>query len=341
MPPTSSSSSSGPRKRPAAAPLSNSSVVARKRPRTSGGGAKRVKQDPDAVRSDGGGGGEEDKAFLRDRFLKLLADPRYRSEGMSNHDLTSEFGPRNAAVMVKIVNELLEDSRLNAERSGDGLVYRLVGEDVAARVRELDETGRDVYRTIEAAGNLGIWTKDIKRKTNLHIQTINKTIKALESRRLIKPVRSVNSKTKNLYMLYNLTPAEEITGGPWYTDQQFDHEFINGLRKFILMCCKKLNKGRGVTLVQISNKMKQANVSKIPLDLDKVQQLVQSLAFDYMVEQSGVTISGEALFVQSQKISLPCGFRNWAEVLCDDFCFRRIAYEDGVTLAAHEPHHQS
>lgn len=42
-------------------------------------------------------------------------------------------------------------------------------------------------------------------------------LQQLETRRLIKPIKAVTAKTKKLYMLYDLTPAKEITGGPWYT----------------------------------------------------------------------------------------------------------------------------
>ena len=129
--------------------------------------------------------------------------------------------------------------------------------------------------------------------------------------------------------------------GPWYTDQQFDHEFINGLRTFILLCVKKLNGGKGVTLTQISEKMKQANVSRVPLGLDKVQQLVQTLAFDYLIEQVGVNPSNnEALFVSAKRVTTMCDFKLW-DVIDSDFHFRRIKYEDGVILDAHEPHHHS
>jgi DNA-directed RNA polymerase III subunit RPC6 len=35
-------------------------------------------------------------------------------------------------------------------------------------------------------------------------------------------------------MLYDATPTKDITGGPWYTDQEFDHEFIEELHSFIV-----------------------------------------------------------------------------------------------------------
>lgn len=161
---------------------------------------------------------------------------------------------------------------------------------------------------------------------------------------MIKPIKSVTAKTKKLYMLFDLTPAKEITGGPWYSEYEFDHEFIAELRNFILMCVRRMNgglgAGRGVTLKQISHKMLQANVSRVPLSLEEVQQLVQTLAFDYRIEQRGVTEGGEALFVVARHVTTACAF-GWWDVLAPNFHFRGIRFEDDVYLSAHEPHHHS
>jgi RNA polymerase Rpc34 subunit len=58
----------------------------------------------------------------------------------------------------------------------------------------------------------GVWTRDIKLSTNIPQHTLTKTLKILEQRNLIKSVRSVVSKSKKLYMLYDVVPAKEITG---------------------------------------------------------------------------------------------------------------------------------
>ena len=57
-----------------------------------------------------------------------------------------------------------------------------------------------------------MWTRDIKLSTNIPQHTLTKTLKILEQRNLIKSVRSVVSKSKKLYMLYDIVPAKEITG---------------------------------------------------------------------------------------------------------------------------------
>mmetsp|Transcript_11064 Transcript_11064/g.32821 ORF Transcript_11064/g.32821 Transcript_11064/m.32821 type:complete len:176 (-) Transcript_11064:340-867(-) len=162
----------------------------------------------------------------------------------------------------------------------------------------------------------------------------------LETRKLVKPVKAVTAKAKKLYMLFGLTPAKEITGGPWYTELEFDHEFISELRTFVMHCVRRLNGGKGVTLAEIAAKMKEANVSRVTLNLEEVQQLMQTLAFDYMIEQSGVNRNGEAMFVAARRVTTMCEFK-WWDVISPDFHFRTIRFEDGVILAAHEPHHHT
>jgi DNA-directed RNA polymerase III subunit RPC6 len=83
-----------------------------------------------------------------------------------------------------------------------------VSAEVAQQFQGLDVSAKMVYQVIEKAGNMGIWTKDIRVQTNIQQQALNKIFKVLESRLLIKPVKSVTAKSKKLYMLYKLVPSK-------------------------------------------------------------------------------------------------------------------------------------
>ena len=48
-----------------------------------------------------------------------------------------------------------------------------------------------VYQIIEESGNKGIWIRDIRYKSNLQLTQVNKILKNLESKKLIKAVKSV------------------------------------------------------------------------------------------------------------------------------------------------------
>lgn len=44
----------------------------------------------------------------------------------------------------------------------------------------------------------------------------------------------VQAVKKNLYMLYEVEPDSSITGGAWYNDHKFDHEFADVLNQYCL-----------------------------------------------------------------------------------------------------------
>ena len=75
-----------------------------------------------------------------------------------------------------------------------------------------------------------------------HVQ-VTKILRTLESKKLIKSVNSVQVPKKKVYMLSELTPDESVTGGAWYSDQDFESEFVEILNdhcyKFLeqKVCC--------------------------------------------------------------------------------------------------------
>ena len=60
---------------------------------------------------------------------------------------------------------------------GDELMYNLVSDEMAAKFVGLDVSARMVYQVIEKSGNMGIWTKDIRMRTNFQTQALNKIFK--------------------------------------------------------------------------------------------------------------------------------------------------------------------
>lgn len=299
---------------------------------------------------------------LYDEFIHLLSKPQYKGRGIANSVLKVHFESRYPE-LVPIINALTRSSRLTMSKQDEQptggmtttttassaatiseVYFSLLSMEEATKLQGLDAPSKMVYQVIEASGSRGIWTVDIRVQTNIQQATLTKIFKQLETRRLIKPIKAVTAKTKKLYMVYDVTPAKEITGGPWYSEYEFDHEFIAELRNFILMCITRMNGGagvgNGVTLQQIVTKMIQANVSRVQLSLNETLQLLQTLILDYIVEQHGVTEQGEAVYVAAKPLSNMCDF-GWWDVLSTDFHFRGILFEDGVYLAPHEPHHHS
>jgi DNA-directed RNA polymerase III subunit RPC6 len=71
------------------------------------------------------------------------------------------------------------------------LIYRLKDSSgVKVKGGEMDE--KLVYKLIEEAGNIGIWARDIRFKSNISLTQLNKILKALEGKKLVKAVTSVS-----------------------------------------------------------------------------------------------------------------------------------------------------
>ena len=291
--------------------------------------------------------GDTTEMPLKDRFLALFAQPEYAS-GISNTALKQHFGDAEYRDLVPIINELNQQSKLNMSKSvgSKELFYSLLSDDLASKFSGLDAAARMVYQTIEKAGNMGSWTKEIRVQTNIQQNMLTKILKALETRRLIKQVKSVAAKSKKIYMVYDVVPSKQLSGGVWYSDLEFDHEFISKMRSFLLYSIRRINDGKGVTMTELHGLMTQKKVANVDLSLDEVRQLLQTLVFDYLVEEvppdsfSGVENTDEPRFIAARRVSVPCEFQ-WWDVLETDFGFRAVQFEDGVTLAPHEPHYHT
>ncbi|KAL9712478.1 34-kDa subunit of RNA polymerase III (C) [Leucoagaricus gongylophorus] len=159
-----------------------------------------------------------------------------------------------------------------------------------------------VFGHIKAVGNEGIWTKHLKTKTNLHQTVIDRCLKTLAQKRLVKRVPSVQYPTRKIYMLEGLEPSISLTGGPWYTDNELDTEFIQHLTeacyKFIrdLSFPKRRDGNDGVlyapsnppnypTAQHIRNSLKKARLTETELSVEHVEMLLNVLVLDGKIER--------------------------------------------------------
>ncbi|XP_037752142.1 DNA-directed RNA polymerase III subunit RPC6 isoform X2 [Lepidochelys kempii] len=162
------------------------------------------------------------------------------------------------------INRLLSVGQLDLLRSNTGLLYRIKESQNAGKMKGSDNQEKLVYQIIEDAANKGIWSRDIRYKSNLPLTEINKILKNLESKKLIKAVKSVAASKKKVYMLYNLQPDRSVTGGAWYSDQDFESEFVEVLNQ---QCCKFLQ-------------------TKVELSMEDIETILNTLIYDGKVEMT-------------------------------------------------------
>ncbi len=183
-----------------------------------------------------------------------------------------------------------------------------------------DDEEKIVYSIIERAGNKGIWIRDIRFQSNLSQTQLNKVLKNMESQKLIKSVKSVAASKKKVYMLNEIEPDRSVTGGSWYSGNDYESEFIEVLGQqclrfllekvfiYLVLFLKVIK--LSVCFAQKSNlaKISQTNpvsrrnssfvssgdvwkfikdvgISKVELSLEDIESILDTLVFDGKVEK--------------------------------------------------------
>jgi len=211
----------------------------------------------------------------------ILEQCKLHPEGIPDVDLAAKISHIPVADRAVAINRLLSQRKLQIFKDGDALVYKEVKQDEAVKFKGLSSEDLLVYQIIQQSGNTGIWTKELKQKSNLPQTQIGKIFKSLEARKLIKAVKHVAQQNRKVYMLYELEPSREITGGAWYTEHEYDAEFIHVLREQ----CVKFILARGkVTLEDVCDFVKQTKLSHVDLGQEEVLQIVNTLVYDGKVD---------------------------------------------------------
>lgn len=171
----------------------------------------------------------EDKAMsLHRKMTEESSDALYSQQELQ--DLHSINDP---VELKGIAQYLINKKLVKLVKLGGVLKFQAISQTEASKITSMSVEEAMIYSYIEASGRGGIWTKTLKAKTNLHQHIVVRCLKSLENQRYIKSIKSVKHPTRKIYMLYNLQPSIEVTGGPWFTDSELDTEFIESLLSVI------------------------------------------------------------------------------------------------------------
>ncbi|KAM9909526.1 hypothetical protein OXX80_000168 [Metschnikowia pulcherrima] len=147
----------------------------------------------------------------------------------SQDDLKSLMNEPDLVRLLGYTQSLIDRKMLKLVKVGDDLRFQVISLSETKKLTSMSDDEQMIYTYIEASGREGIWTKTLKAKTNMHQHIVMRCLKSLESQRYIKSIKSVKHPTRKIYMLYNLQPSIDVTGGPWFTDSELDTEFIDSL----------------------------------------------------------------------------------------------------------------
>ncbi|KJE92628.1 polymerase III polypeptide F [Capsaspora owczarzaki ATCC 30864] len=186
----------------------------------------------------------------------------------------------------------------------------------------MDADERLIYQTIESVKNRGIWTRDLRHKTNIGIGQLNKTLKKFETAKLIKAVKSVAASKKKVYMLYDLEPDKTLSGGAWYSEQEFDSEFAQQIQHAVLRYLKSRYESCSaerkyidsfVSCEEVTQHIADIKLATIALSFQEIHEVLISLVYGGALIQEDVD-PGLQLFAWKElrlpptpMATVPCG----------------------------------
>jgi DNA-directed RNA polymerase III subunit RPC6 len=127
--------------------------------------------------------------------------------GVSDKILENSF--RNITIQQRLtaINRLLSLQKIDLLKSSSEpgtFLYRIRDTNNTSRSSitigngPTDQMEKIVYQIVKESGNLGIWMRDIRIKTQSSQTILNKTLKSLESKKLIKAIKSVRANKKKV-----------------------------------------------------------------------------------------------------------------------------------------------
>ncbi|KDR19576.1 DNA-directed RNA polymerase III subunit RPC6 [Zootermopsis nevadensis] len=271
--------------------------------------------------------GNDQLSSLESSEHRILALAKGSGKGISDKDIQNEVPDLRPDQRASIINKLLAQGYFDLFNQGGTLLYKLKDPSRIQKVKGADNEEKIVYSIIEEAGNKGIWIRDIRFKSNLIPTQLNKILKILENKKLIKAVKSVSASKKKVYMLYNLEPDRTVTGGAWYCDQDFEAEFVDVLNQ---QCYRFLHqkleatrdcKGGPIAARNISyasskdvwKYISELGISKVQLSVEDMETILDTLLYDGKVERC-VTTDGSHLYRAVESllpapgiVRIPCG----------------------------------
>ncbi|KAK0087247.1 hypothetical protein PV325_001403 [Microctonus aethiopoides] len=260
---------------------------------------------------------------------KLIALAQGKPNGISDADISKQFPDLQPKQKAIIINKLLSQGQIALFKQGNSLLYRFKDPSKGQGVKGADNEEKIVYSIIEQAGNEGIWIRDIRFKSNLMNTQMNKILKILETKKLIKAVKSVAAGKKRLYMLYNLEPARSVTGGAWYQDQDFEAEFVDILNqqchRFLeekREAASKFDDGPSPSRImtyassqEVLKFISDLGISKVKLSVEDLEMILDTLVLDDKAQMM-ISSDGNKLYRVFKSLVLSSGFTKTPCGLC-------------------------
>lgn len=248
---------------------------------------------------------EEVKEGHIEDILNILAK---HSDGLSDSEFDKLIElPRDEK--TDLLNSLLAEGRITLFQRNDGeFMYKYQSKEKAEKYKELTSSEVPIYQLLEEATDRGLTTKEIKDKTGITTAKINKILGSMENKGLIKAFKSIQGKKRKVFMLSEIEPSTEITGGIWYSELEFNKQLIDTLCE---KCIEFIRKKNTATRKEITLHIRSLGMLQGAIKEEEVQSILNILQFDDKIEvvknrieiiESALSAGNKAIFNKTYKV---------------------------------------
>lgn len=180
--------------------------------------------------------------------------------------------------LVSFLNDLLKLNDLELLQANQTVKYRTKS-NVS---KDLIDDEQVVLSVIAGSGSSAIWIRDIKNKSGLHQTVLNKCIKQLEVKSLIRQVKSTKHPTRKMYISFAATFSDEAALSSWYTDNEVDVELVSE----VLSLLKKIfeqSSNQKLDSDYLLKYLKSTNILTSTISVNEVEEILSVMVFENVI----------------------------------------------------------
>jgi DNA-directed RNA polymerase III subunit RPC6 len=222
---------------------------------------------------------ESQEVLLQEQMLELL---KKNPDGINQSHMIKSVDGASYELIGMTLNSLIQQNRIIVSESDGETIFKYRSEREAAKFRDLTYEDHNIYEMIITTGNNGISSGELKQRTKYNTQILNKILKKLEKKCLVKSLKPVNSKcNKKFWLSYDIEPSQEITGGIWCSNQVFDKDLISTITD---KCLHYVQREKITSRKEILIYIKSTGLVKNELKEEDLQKIINLLIFDDKIE---------------------------------------------------------
>jgi DNA-directed RNA polymerase III subunit RPC6 len=217
-----------------------------------------------------------------DSLTPIIIDLCLGDEGAPFEELFLSCAVKKEDLVAQL-NDMLSGGVLEIIDTKQGLKYRSKKRLLSGH--QLSEDEDTILLLIESTKSCGIWVRDLKQKSGLHQTVLNKTLKQLESRLLVRPVKALKFPTRKIYVSYSIQSLDESKYSSWYTDSEIDGELVAK----VLFVVRKIFQSRSdmpLLATDIVASLKETKVLSMDITGDEMNQILDVLVLEEFITKS-------------------------------------------------------